>query len=737
MTIAQQTKTRATPANPMPGLSRDASIPSSEGRNLPPELGTEAIAILEGRTFMYSDPVGDVPGGSIGGLVHADTRFLNRWVLTINGAKFLPLRSGTVDYYSAAFFLTNDQMPGMRANVVGVRRLRFVGHGLHERIELTSFATEPIKLELRLAVGNDFADLFEIKDKVRDRGLEIVRDHAKDGSRLVFRYRNDTFQAETTVNVSTPADHVDGDDLVWTLELPTRGEWECELDVPLKLGPNEYQPAHASFGEAMEQGDDDELSRWEEQRAHLESDSNVLDEVINKSARDLVALRIEAEAAGQRVVVPAAGLPWFLTLFGRDTLISAYQTAAFGPTFAKGALVALSRFQGKHQDDFHDEEPGKILHEIRMGELTQLGVKPHNPYYGTADATMLWLILLSEYWRWSSDRELVISMRENVTAALEWIDKYGDRDGDGYVEYGTRSAQGLGNQCWRDSWNGVQFADGSIPPLPIATCELQGYTYDAKLRIAEMADPGGPFESAELAKRLRSEADELRRRFNEDFWVDARGGYFAIGLDGDKRKIDSLTSNIGHLLWSGIVSQERAAVLRDRLMSDALYSGWGIRTLSTEDRGFNPIGYHLGTVWPHDTSITAYGLSKYGFRDEANRLTLALLDAAKASNFRLPEAFSGYPRTFGSFPIPYPTACSPQAWATGAPLLLVRSLLGLEARNGEITLDPDIPDQIGRIRIAGVRAFGTRWDVEAVGKRGYVRLARERDGEDDSTIASA
>jgi glycogen debranching enzyme len=688
---------------------------------MPPELGTDAIAILEGRTFMYSDSVGDVPGGSIGGLVHADTRFLSRWVLTINGTRFLALRSGLVDHYSAAFFLTNDQMPGMMPNTVGVRRERFVGHGLHERIDLESFSSQPLRVELRLSVGNDFADLFEIKSRVRDRGEEITRDHAADGSRLTFRYQHDSFEAETSVRVSTPADRIEGDDLVWQLELRPGGRWQCELVVPLKLGPAELQPVHAGFGEAAESADDP-VSKWRNEAPRFESDSGDLQAVVQQSARDLVALRMEAEQDGVRVIVAAAGLPWFLSLFGRDTLITGYQTVSFGPTFARGALIALAHLQGKERNDFRDEEPGKILHELRMGELTRLGIKPHNPYYGTADATILWLILLAEYWRWSGDSELVVALRDNIRAALDWIDEYGDRDGDGYVEYQTRSPQGLGNQCWRDSWAGVQFADASIPVLPIATCEIQGYVYDAKRSIAELAD--GPLEAPELARRLRTEAEDLRRRFNEDFWIDERGGYFAIGLDGDKRKIDSLTSNQGHLLWSGIVSPDRAAILARQLLSDSLFSGWGVRTLSTADAGYNPIGYHLGTVWPHDTAIAVHGLTRYGFRREANRLIVALLDAAAASGHRLPEAFSGYPRSFASFPIPYPTACSPQAWATGAPLLLVRSLLGLSARDGELTLDPDIPEEIGRIRILGLRAFGTRWDVEAIGRNGHVRLAR-------------
>jgi glycogen debranching enzyme len=394
---------------------------------------------------------------------------------------------------------------------------------------------------------------------------------------------------------------------------------------------------------------------------------------------------------------------------------------SFGPIFARGALLALATFQGKEVNDFKDEEPGKMPHELRQGELTSLGLKPHSPYYGTADATQLWLVLLSEYWRWTADDEFVRSLRANVHAALEWIDRYGDRDGDGYVEYQTRSAQGLGNQCWRDSWQGVQSADGTIPPLPIATCEIQGYTYDAKRRVAELAD--GPLAEPELGRRLRADADELRQRFNDDFWIDDRGGYYAIGLDGDKRRIDSLTSNIGQLLWSGIVPQERAGVIARQLMSDVLFSGWGVRTLSTADAGYNPIGYHLGTVWPHDSAIAAFGLARYGFREESNRIVLALLDAAAFSGYRLPEAFSGYPRSFGRFPVPYPTACSPQAWASGAPLLLLRSMLGLEASGGRVRLDPAVPDQIGRILVSRLDAFGTRWDVEAVGTKGHVSLS--------------
>ncbi len=720
-----QTKTaqkhRATPADPTVGITHDITIPRTESRNLPPELGTDAIAILEGRTIMFSNSVGDVPEGTIGGLVHADTRLLNKWELTINDKALLPLRSGVVDHYSVAFFLTNGRMPDMPANKLAVRRLRFVGGGMHERIELQNFSNKPMTFELRLAVGNDFADLFEVKSKVRDRSKQITRSHATDNSQIKFHYENESFSAKTIVNVSKKATRIEGNDFVWELTIPPDGKWECQIEMPITLGPREIQTIHKNFKEAFDQTDKDPISEWLAQAPKVESDSFLLSHIIAKSTRDILALRIQLKFEDADIVLPAAGLPWFLTIFGRDTLITAYQTVSFGPGLAKGALIALAALQGKEENDFKDEEPGKILHEFRAGELTQLGLKPHNPYYGTADSTQLWLILLSEYWRWTKDDELVKKLKNNVIAALDWIDKYGDRDGDGYVEYQTRSSQGLGNQCWRDSWEGVQFEDATIPYLPLATCELQGYVYDAKIRTAELFD--GPLNDSTLAKRLRTEAEELKKRFNRDFWIERHGGYYAIALDGDKKQVDSLTSNIGQLLWSGIVPDDKAKIIARQLISDSLFSGWGVRTLSTKDKGFNPIGYHLGTVWPHDNSILAAGLARYGFRDEANKIILSLLDAASFSDYRLPEAFSGYNRKMGSFPIPYPTACSPQAWATGTPLLFLRTLLGLDTQDHKITINPDIPPQIGRILLTQTNAFGKKWDIEANGKNGDIRLA--------------
>ena len=718
-----ETHRRPTPVDPWPGLT-DEDLPSPTGRSLPPDLGPGALAVLEGVSFMYSDATGDVPSGSIGGLVHADTRLLSRWILTLNGARLLPLRSGSAEHFSAVFFLTNTDTPGLPANQVGVRRLRAVGSQLRERIEVWSFAREPQRIELRLAVGTDFADLFEIKDVVRER--LITRTYPDGGTAIEFAYRNGEYAAQTRVDVSPPADRIDGDEFVWELKLADEPTWSVEVTVPLDLGPNEVVPPHSSFGEVEGEGGaaDDATARWFAEVPKLQSDSDLLCRIGDQTTRDLLALRVETRIEGHVVTLPAGGLPWFLTVFGRDTLITAYQSVSFGPLLARGALLELAWLQGKEHNDFRDEEPGKILHEIRQGELTKLGLKPHSPYYGTADATMLWLILLSEYWRWTGDTALVRRLAPNVQAALEWIDRYGDLDGDGYVEYRTRSRQGLGNQCWRDSSDGIQFADGRIPYLPIATCELQGYVYDAKRRVAELAD--GPFGDTALAVRLRAEASDLRERFNRDFWVESRGGYYAVGLDGDKNQIDSLTSNIGHLLWSGIVPEDRAGLVVRQLMSESMFSGWGVRTLSTQDRGFNPIGYHLGTIWPHDNSLISMGLAQYGYREEANRIAIAQIEAASHFAFRLPEAFSGYPRSVSRFPVPYPTACSPQAWSTAAPLALLRAMLGLNARHGELTLDPVLPEAYGRVAVHRIAAFGSLWDVDATGRHGTVSQSTRR-----------
>jgi glycogen debranching enzyme len=729
---ASSTQQRPTPLHPYPA-PQPAETPQVE-RSPSLDLGPDSIAILEGRTFMCSNAHGDVPPGTIGGLLHNDTRFVSRWELTLGGKPLTLLKSAVVDYYSASFFLFNPDLPGLRAGSIAVRRLRFVGNGVVEQIAMLNSSDQPVHLDLTLACGADFADLFEVRDVVRDRSAATVR--KPETNALRFTYQLPKFVAETTIRIprseiiashdrhviAPAAPRIDGDGVTWSVDLKPRQALITRLEVCLRNNDGTLEPVHQDFNEQQEPIDGP-LAHWLAECPIFESDNALLASVINKSIVDLAALRVSGEVKGEPYVMPAAGLPWFMTLFGRDTLIAALQTLAVGPELARGALHLLGEAQGTVVDDFRDEEPGRILHEIRNGELTVLGLKPHSPYYGSTDATLLWLILMEQYWRATGEEAFVRARWDNVLAALNWIDHYGDRDGDGYVEYQTRSTQGLGNQCWKDSWDGIQFSDGRIPFLPIATVEIQGYVYDAKRRIAGMAR--ALMQDEALAQRLEREADQMRDRVNRDFWSDDRGGYYIVGLDGDKRPIDSMTSNMGHLLWSGIVPEDRARIVADHLMSDAMFSGWGVRTLSTDDRGYNAIGYHCGTVWPHDNAIIAEGLARYGFRDQANRIALAQIEAASFSNFRLPEAFAGFERSLSRFPVPYPTACSPQAWATGAPFVFMRVMLGSDVRDGAIHLDPRVPEQIGHIRIRRVHALGKLWDVEAVGSKAHIQLSSD------------
>ncbi|MEU5674987.1 amylo-alpha-1,6-glucosidase, partial [Micromonospora sp. NPDC047753] len=429
-----------------------------------------------------------------------------------------------------------------------------------------------------------------------------------------------------------------------------------------------------------------------------------------RSLNDLAALRYESIALGVRLI--AAGLPWFMTLFGRDSIITSLQVLPFLPELVPPTILMLAGLQGQRVDDFRDEEPGKILHELRYGETAGFEEQPHSPYYGSADSTPLFIILVDEYERWTGDAALVRKLEPQIRAALEWIDTYGDLLGTGYLWYQTRNPEtGLQNQCWKDSWDAISYADGQLPGFPRATCELQGYAYDAKVRAARLARDF--WNDPEFADELERQAADLKRRFDRDFWIADREHY-ALALDADGRQVDALTSNIGHLLWSGIVDESRAGKVVEHLLGPRLFSGWGVRTLASDEGRYNPIGYHVGTVWPFDNSIIAWGLWRYGFREEAGLLCETMLAASRYFEGRLPEAFAGYARDLTDYPVEYPTACSPQAWSTGTPLLLLRVMLGLEPQGEHLIIDPAVPPGMGRVELLDIPG---RWGkVDALGR---------------------
>jgi len=432
-------------------------------------------------------------------------------------------------------------------------------------------------------------------------------------------------------------------------------------------------------------------------------------QVIQRSNEDLGALRIFDPDYPERVVV-AAGAPWFMTVFGRDSLITAWMALLVDPDLARGVLQTLARFQGKDVDPRHDEQPGRILHEMRFGDAASLSLGGGSIYYGTADATPLFVMLLGEMRRWGVAREMVDELLPNAKRAIDWIEQFGDADGDGYVEYQRGTERGLANQGWKDSWDGIRYRDGTVAQAPIALCEVQAYTYGAYLASAHFA-----FEVGDTATydRFRAKATHLKAAFNRDFWLEDKG-WFAVGLDADKRPIDSLTSNIGHCLWTGIVDEDKAHRVAEALLSPAMFSGWGVRTLSRDSGGYNPISYHCGSVWPHDTAITAAGLARYGFDAAAQRLILGLMDAAHTAGGRLPELFSGLDRQELSVPVGYPTSCSPQAWAAASPLLCLRTLLRLDPwiPYGKTWLSPNLPEEIGYLKVEGIPLAGSRVTIE-------------------------
>jgi len=659
------------------------------------------LTVLDGNTFFVSDAAGDVePGQGANGFFHADMRQLSTWRLLVNGQPLHVLTSRTVDYYSASVFATLASVSVGENPPISIRRDRFVARGVHEDLIVQNHSDQPQTVTIDVEYGSDFADLFEVKDRVPKRGQ--LRTDLGPG-RVTLTYTRGAYRRDTVIEFSETFS-VGLEGARFELHLEPRGSWRTCIDVaPVVDGEfSRLEHGDRTFGNPKPDMPTS-YEQWMAQAPTLETDNDVLRHTYRQSLIDLAALRFRPLKT-LSYSLPAAGLPWFMALFGRDSLITAYQALPFQPHLARTTLEALTAWQAKERDDFRDAEPGKILHELRLGELTVLGERPHSPYYGTHDATPLFLILLDEYERWAGDRDFVRSLQPAAMKALEWMERYGDRDGDGYLEYQTRSKEGLANQCWKDSWNSILFKNGTVAKGPIATCEIQGYAYDARVRMARLARD--VWDDPQLAGRLESAALELRERFNRDYWIEARGQY-ALALDGEKRQVDAMSSNVGHLLWSGIVPEDRAALMVTRLMSPEMFTGWGIRTMSANDVGYNPIEYHDGTVWPHDTAFVAEGMRRYGHREQASHLALMLIQAAGAFEYRLPEVFAGFSRDETGAPVEYPTASRPQAWAAGAPLLALRTALGLDVVDGMLRIDPHLSQGWGRVRLDNI-AVGAR-----------------------------
>jgi glycogen debranching enzyme len=640
------------------------------------------------RSFLVLDVgSGDVDAGSdaLAGLFVADTRHLSVWRLRLDGEPLRQLSVTTTGNTSRHVFLpdsTRDVGP-----LVTVQVWRHLGPGLlTEQVAVLGHADCVVHLDLE--AGADFVDQFMLRTDSRRAGQQR-REPLPEGLALV--YERGRFRRTTRVTATTqPAVTATG--LHWRVPVVRGGSWTTTLRVSAGTDAPDGHDVDDGSGiadlQARDEADDDTFLAG---APALTTDWPGLAECYDRALADLALLRVRLAVADGPV--PGAGIPWFLTLFGRDSLLTSYFALPYLPELAAATLRALAATQGRVDDPDREEQPGKILHEWRSGESTECGDLPFGRYYGTVDATPLFLVLLDEYHRWTGDDTLVAELEQSARAALRWLDGFGD----GYLTYLSHHPRGLVNHCWKDSATSMRFADGSTAVGPIAVCEAQGYAYDAWRRVARLA--AGIWRDDALAADCERAAGELRARFSRDFWMPARG-YPALALDGEGRQVDAITSDAGHLLWSGILDRDRADAVARRVVGTTMSSGWGVRTMAADEAAYNPVEYHNGTVWPHDTAIVAAGLARYGHRQAAADLAAAVIEAATHFDHRPPEVFAGYTREETGTPVPYPTACSPQAWASAAVLSLVTTTLGLAP---DRAATPVLPPRATRLELGGRR----------------------------------
>ena len=671
-------------------------------------VGPPRLTINHGHSVLVTEQDGQIGWPTDKGLYDLDTRLISSWQLFADGESWDLLNSGNVTHCVSKMFLINraiaTQTGAVPAGSIGLEIGRCLRDGLHEDLDLVNHGATAVQFNLEIAIRSDFADLFEVKSSHIVRRGQITTDWSPSHGRLRTTYVNQDFRRGITISAkggSRPPVYANGR-ISFDIRLEPRQAWhtcllyEFETEGHIKRAPKHCVHEHL-VSEAAEHRDG-----WREKTLKITTSNEEFYRFYRQAIEDMSALRLPISGTDHLEFVPAAGVPWFVGLFGRDSLIVSLQNGPIYPDFARGSLDVLGRYQARERDDYRDAEPGKIMHELRSGELAHFKLIPHTPYYGTADATPMYLIVLHNAWRWTGDASLLDRHMETAERCLEWIDQYGDRDGDGFQEYQTRSSAGYENQGWKDSGEALVNLDGTLVKGPKALCELQGYVYDGWVRMADIYDARGEPGRAE---QLRAKAGRLFERFNQDFW-DEEHGFYAFALDGDKKPVWSVASNPGHCLWSGIVPPERAARVARRLMAPDMWSGWGIRTLSNAHAAYDPHSYQRGSVWPHDNGLIALGFRRYGLAEEA---AMIARDVSEAASFfmqhRMPELYAGLQRSPMSFPVQYQGANVPQAWAAGSCFSLLNALLGLQpdAPNDKLYIDPFLPKWMPDIVLEGLR----------------------------------
>jgi glycogen debranching enzyme len=678
-------------------------------------LAEHTVVLKHDRLFLLVSQHGDIapPGSCSLGLFQDDTRILSRYRLRVAGGPPVLLSAQMPRPYGALIDLAVNDLPfGGNAwdprNVIHIRRELSLSDRLIERLTLTSYLRTPLDFWVELEYGADFADIFEVRGWRREARGQYFAPRVEDDC-VTFAYRGRDGRAVRSLlrfRDPPPSAEITEHTARWTLRLDDEQRVELEWEVWAQeserrvLAPRGLDDARAQL--------DGVYRVWQDQGSRWTTDAGDLDHLIRRAADDLRALHVEVD--GEPAL--SAGIPWYSTIFGRDAIITSLQTLPLNPGMARRTLRFLAARQGAREDSYTEEQPGKILHELRRGEMARTGEIPHVPYYGSVDATPLWLILLHETWRWTGDAELSRALLPHAERALAWIDEYGDLDGDGFVEYLSTSPKGLVNQGWKDSGDGVPFPDGGLPQAPIALVEVQGYVYDAKLRMAEMYQHLG---YADRAAELRRQAAEMRDRIRDRFWREELGT-FALALDRDKRPVATATTNAGHLLWSRVPAPDEAQRVAERFLEPDFFSGWGIRTLSAAHPAFNPMSYHNGSVWPHDNAIVVLGMALYGHARTAIPVVRAIYEAGVQTEYqRLPELYCGMTRGRGQRPVAYPVSCSPQAWASGSLFMLLQAMLGIYAEAPARVLhvrDPVLPDFLNQLTVSGLAIGGTRVSLQ-------------------------
>jgi len=659
--------------------------------------GGGMVTLVDESSFTLSGRGGDIRPGTIQGLFVMDTRLLSRLELSIDGVAAEPL-AVSLDEPFAATFVSRVRRPGAPAHEspILVLRRRYVGSGMREDITVRNYNGYEVRVHVHLAVDSDFADVFSVKDgRAKPEGEQ---GHRVVGSTLYLIHRGIGVRREVALQFDGDV-IVEPDGAHWQVLVAAGGEWTACLGASLTLNGEAVPPRYVCGAPVADAQPKRRIEEWRRMVPLIQTSDAALEQAVGRSLEDLGSLRLFDADDPDRVAV-AAGAPWFMTIFGRDSLLTAYLSLIADPDLALGVLQTLAQFQGTKVVAETEEQPGRILHEMRFSSAATEGLSSATVYYGTVDATPLFVVLLGELRRWGLKSDAVDKLLPHADRALAWIEEYGDRDGDGFVEYERMTPNGLQNQGWKDSWDGIPFADGSQPKAPIALAEVQGYVYAAYLARSHFAEEAG---DAATFQRYQAKAADLRHRFNEAFWLPDKGWY-ALALDADKRPVDGLGTNMGHCLWSGIVDEDKAGLVAERLLSPEMFSGWGIRTLATSMATYDPMSYHCGSVWPHDNAIVVSGLIRYGFVEEAHRVIRGMLDAAAQTGGRLPELFSGIARDDVPVPVAYPASCSPQAWAAATPLQFVRLLLRLdpELPHGKVWLAPELPPSIAELTVSRV-----------------------------------